>query len=81
MSYRSNRVRQMYPIAVRSQDDRPRSVRTTFVGGPFFSWADRFFSEKYGPPGPIFFKKLVLGPKFLPDQNFRDRSMGMVIKE
>ena len=68
MSYRSNRVRQMYPIAVRSQDDRPRSVvsrsqtvtlavtvwlrettrsvRTTFVGGPFFSWADRFFQKK-----------------------------------
>ena len=38
------------------------------MGGPWFS-------EKYGPPGPIFFKKLVLGPKFLPDQNFRDSTI------
>ena len=50
MSYRSNRVRQMYPIAVRSQDDRPRSVRPTFVGGPFFSWADRFFQKNMVRP-------------------------------
>ena len=63
MSYRSNRVRQMYPIAVRSQDDRPRNVRTTFVGVPFFHGRTVFFR-----------KKLVLGPKFLPDQNFRHRA-------
>ena len=69
MSYRSNRVRQTFPIAVRSQDDRPWSVRTTFVADLFFHgrtgffrkiWSARTnFLKKIGPRTKIF-----AGPKF-----------------
>ena len=48
-------------------DDYKEQRTKIFESGPIFS-------EKQCPPGPILPKILLLGPKFLADQNFRDRS-------